>query len=63
MEIGIVVFYDASAGSGIIRMADSGQEVIVHATGLRDAVRSGDRVVFDVRETARGLIADNVRLA
>jgi len=37
--------------------------VFVHANGLTDEIREGDKVTFDVEEGPKGLNAINVKVA
>ncbi|TAN16986.1 MAG: cold shock domain-containing protein [Chitinophagaceae bacterium] len=61
MKQGTVKFFNVSKGFGFIR-TDDGQEVFVHATGLVDKVKEGDKVTFDVVQGKKGLNAVNVKL-
>jgi CspA family cold shock protein len=62
MKQGIVKFFNESKGFGFIRSDDDGQEIFVHATGLIDQIREGDKVTFDVVQGKKGLNAVNVKL-
>ncbi len=59
-EKGVVKFYNESKGYGYI--VSKGEEYYVYEEGLIDEINKGDRVVFDVRDTRKGLEAYNVRL-
>ncbi|MBL7883514.1 MAG: cold shock domain-containing protein [Bacteroidia bacterium] len=63
MKTGTVKFFNVSKGFGFITEDGSGQEVFVHATGLVDQVRDGDKVTFEEQEGKRGLNAVNVKKA
>lgn len=62
MKQGTVKFFNESKGFGFIRSDDDGQEIFVHATGLIDQIREGDKVTFDVVQGKKGLNAVNVKL-
>jgi cold shock protein len=63
MKKGKVKFYNESKGFGFIQDNETGKDVFVHATGLKDEVRDGDDVHFEVQEGKRGLNAINVQRA
>jgi CspA family cold shock protein len=62
MQKGTVKFFNDSKGFGFIK-ADSGQEIFVHVTGLKDEVRENDEVMFEVEKGKKGMNAVNVTLA
>ncbi len=62
MKNGTVKFFNESKGFGFIK-SDSGEEVFVHVTGIKEEIRENDQVVFEVQEGRRGPSAVNVRLA
>jgi len=62
MENGIVKFFNDAKGFGFIKN-ESGEEVFVHISGLKEEIRKDDEVVFEVEEGKKGLNAVNVRLA
>jgi CspA family cold shock protein len=61
MKKGKVKFYNVSKGFGFICDNESGQDIFVHATGLKEEIRDGDEVVFEVAQGKKGLNAVNVR--
>ena len=63
MKKGKVKFFNTSKGFGFIADSESGQDIFVHVTGLKQDIREGDSVVFDVTQGKKGLNAVNVRLA
>ncbi len=63
MKKGKVKFFNESKGFGFILDSETGKDVFVHSSGLKDQVREGDEVTFDVEEGKRGLNAVNVKLA
>ena len=63
MKKGKVKFFNTSKGFGFIADSESGQDIFVHVTGLKQDIREGDSVVYDVTQGKKGLNAVNVRLA
>lgn len=63
MKNGKVKFFNQVKGFGFITVEESGEEVFVHVTGLKDEIRQDDSVTFDLEEGKKGLNAVNVRLA
>jgi len=63
MKNGTVKFFNETKGYGFIKDDQSGQEVFVHVSGLKDKVQQNDKVVYEVQEGKRGLTAVNVTLA
>jgi CspA family cold shock protein len=63
MKKGKVKFFNTSKGFGFIQDSETGQDIFVHVTGLKQDIREGDSVVFDVTQGKKGLNAVNVRLA
>ncbi|MBL7922188.1 MAG: cold shock domain-containing protein [Bacteroidia bacterium] len=62
MKTGVVKFFNEAKGFGFIK-EDGGQEIFVHASGLKEDIRENDNVVFEVQEGKKGLNAVNVKLA
>ena len=62
MKNGKVKFFNTSKGFGFIT-DESGQEVFVHQSGLKQDIRENDNVVFETEQGKKGLNAVNVRLA
>ncbi len=63
MKKGKVKFFNNSKGFGFICDNESGKDVFVHVSELRDDIREGDDVTFDVAEGKKGLNAVRVQLA
>lgn len=63
MKKGKVKFFNNTKGFGFINDNESGQDVFVHSTGLKDTIRDGDEVTFDVEQGKKGLNAVNVQRA
>ena len=63
MSSGTVKFFNDSKGFGFITPEDGSKDVFVHVNGLTDEIREGDKVIFDVEESQKGLNAVNVKIA
>lgn len=63
MSKGTVKFFNNAKGFGFIAPDDGSKDVFVHANGLTDEIREGDKVTFDVEESPKGLNAINVKVA
>jgi cold shock protein len=63
MKTGTVKFFNNAKGFGFITSDEGGQELFVHVSGLKDQIRDGDKVTFDVAEGKKGLNAVNVKKA
>ncbi len=63
MKKGKVKFFNNSKGFGFINDEETGKDIFVHSTGLKDDIREGDSVTFDVEEGKKGLNAVDVKLA
>ena len=63
MATGKVKFFNNSKGFGFITPDDGGKDLFVHVSGLKDEIRDGDKVSFDVENSPKGLNAVNVRVA
>jgi CspA family cold shock protein len=63
MSNGTVKFFNESKGFGFITPEDGSKDVFVHANGLRDEIREGDKVSYEVKEGPKGLSAEDVRIA
>jgi len=59
---GIVKFYKSDKGFGFIKDEESGQDIFVHATGLNDDIKEGDRVAYNLKEGKKGINATEVSL-
>jgi len=63
MKKGTVKFFDETRGFGFIKDDESGQDLFVHKSALKNMINEGDKVVFDIEQGKKGLNATNVRLA
>lgn len=63
MEKGVVKSCNESKGFGFIISNDSGEEIFVHVTGLKEDISVDDEVQYDVAQGKRGPISVNVQLA
>lgn len=61
MPSGTVKFFNNSKGFGFITPDDGGKDLFVHVSGLKDEIRDGDKVSFDVENSPKGLNAVNVK--
>jgi cold shock protein len=62
MSNGTVKFFNNAKGFGFITPDSGDKDVFVHANGLVDDITEGDKVSYDVEESAKGLNALNVKL-
>jgi len=62
MTQGTVKFFNDSKGFGFITPDDGGKDVFVHANGLVDEIKDGDKVSYDVEEGRKGLNAVDVKV-
>jgi CspA family cold shock protein len=60
MKKGTVKFFNEAKGFGFIK-EDNGQEIFVHASGLKEDIRENDVVSYEVQEGKKGLNAVNVQ--
>ncbi|GGD80850.1 cold-shock protein [Emticicia aquatilis] len=63
MARGKVKFYNAAKGFGFITSHDTGEEIFVHVTGLKEDISENDEVEYDVTQGRKGPNAVNVRQA
>ena len=61
MKKGTVKFFNEAKGFGFI-MEENGQDIFVHATGLKQDIRENDKVTFETETGPKGLSAINVSL-
>lgn len=63
MSTGVVKFFNESKGFGFITDNQTGKEVFVHVTGLKESIKEGDEVTFEVADGRKGPSAVQVSLA
>jgi CspA family cold shock protein len=62
MKKGVVKFYNPSQKFGFITCEEDKQEYYVHAKDMLSPVKQGDRVVFELQPSKRGMKAVKVSL-
>ena len=62
MREGKIKFFRESKGFGFVIDDDTKKEHFVHISGLIDAVKSNERVSFELEKGKRGLMAVKVKL-
>lgn len=60
MDNGTVKFFNEAKGFGFISPDDGSKDIFVHVSGLKDDLREGDKVSYEVEEGKKGLNAVNV---
>lgn len=63
MKTGTVKFFNDEKGFGFIKDSDTGKDVFVHVSGLKDEIKEDDEVTFEVEEGRKGPNAVNVKLS
>ncbi|HET9055687.1 MAG TPA: cold shock domain-containing protein [Chitinophagaceae bacterium] len=58
---GTVKFYNTEKRFGFIKHDNDNKETFVHASGLIDEIKEGDKVQFELQEGKKGLNAVNVK--
>jgi CspA family cold shock protein len=59
---GTIKFFNEGKGFGFIKHDNSNLETFVHVSGLRDQVKEGDHVEFELEQGRKGMNAANVRV-
>lgn len=62
MNKGTVKFFNDAKGFGFITPDNGGKDVFVHANGLIDEIREGDKVSYITEEGRKGLNAVEVTI-
>lgn len=62
MNNGTVKFFNDSKGYGFITPDNGGKDVFVHANGLIDDIREGDKVSYEIEDGRKGPNAVDVRV-
>ncbi len=63
MKKGKVKFFNKQKGFGFIVDDETGKDIFVHSSSLKDQVQDGDAVTYEVGEGKKGPMAVNVQLA
>ncbi|MBE8712245.1 cold-shock protein [Sphingobacterium hungaricum] len=63
MNTGTVKFFNETKGFGFITPENGGTDVFVHTSGLKNQIKEGDYVTYEVERTPKGLSAINVKLS
>jgi cold shock protein len=61
MKTGTVKFFNETKGFGFIKEDGTQQEIFVHVSGVKEPIREGDKVSYDVSQGKKGLNAINVK--
>lgn len=62
MNTGTVKFFNEAKGYGFITEEGTGKDYFVHISGLKDEIREGDNVEFELEDGKKGLNAVNVKV-
>ena len=62
MNKGVVKFFNQTKGFGFITDSGTGKDLFVHVSGLRDEIREGDSVSFNIIDGKKGPNAVDVKL-
>lgn len=62
MQQGTVKFFNNSKGFGFIKPDDSGEDVFVHESGLKDDIKENDKVQYELEMGRKGMNAVNVQV-
>jgi cold shock CspA family protein len=60
---GTVTFFNTEKGYGFIKDAVTQESVFVHANSLQEAIKEGNKVIFEVEMGPKGANAINVKIA
>lgn len=60
MKTGTVKFFNETKGFGFIKPSDGGNEIFVHATGVKEKIYENDEVQYEEAQGKKGLNAVNV---
>lgn len=62
IKTGIVNFFDETKGFGFIKDTTTQQDIFVHANGLLEQIKEGNKVKYEVVKGLKGLNAINVKV-
>ncbi|MBF7090871.1 cold shock domain-containing protein [Flavobacterium sp. LS1R47] len=54
MKTGVVKFYNEAKGFGFITEEGTGQDIFVHASGLKEQISENDSVQFEIVDGKKG---------
>ncbi|MDN3706973.1 cold shock domain-containing protein [Myroides ceti] len=63
MKKGVVKFFNESKGFGFIKDEETGNDIFVHVTGLKNKIKDNDSVAYRITEGKKGLSAVDVEIA
>ena len=63
MKKGTVKFFNQVKGFGFINEEGSDKDYFVHSTGLKDSIKDGDSVEFELEDDPKGMRAVDVKIA
>ncbi|MCB9187845.1 MAG: cold shock domain-containing protein [Flavobacteriales bacterium] len=61
MKTGTVKFFNTEKGFGFIKDDETGEDIFVHKSGLRDNIRENDQVTFSTEKGPKGMNAVDVK--
>ncbi len=63
MNTGKVKFFNNKKGFGFIKDDSDGKEYFVHVSAIKEDIKEGDDVTYELQEGNKGVNAVNVRLS
>lgn len=60
---GTIKFYNQAKGFGFVIDQDTKEDIFVHATGLSEEIKTGDKVTFETTQGKKGINAVKVKKA
>jgi len=63
MKKGTVKFFNETKGFGFINEEGGDKDYFVHSSGLKDQIKDGDVVEFELQDDPKGMRAVEVKLA
>lgn len=59
---GTVKFFNAEKGFGFIKNDNGGEDIFVHATGVKEEIKENDNVEYELQQGRKGMNAVNVTI-
>lgn len=59
---GTVKFFNAEKGFGFIKNTNGGEDIFVHASGVKEEIKENDQVEFELQQGRKGMNAVNVTI-